>query len=335
MSERKLDSSTLFSIIVPVYNEEACLETLFARLTGLADSLPVRTEIVLVNDGSRDASLSMMRRMVDRDPRFRVIDLSRNFGHQLALSAGYHTASGDVVGVIDADLQDPPEIFREMLSRWKDGADVIYGVRTDRPGETAFKRFTAKLFYRFLSHLSDVEIPRNSGDFRVVDRRVIEIVKTMPERHRFLRGMIAWVGFRQEAFPYRREERVAGSTKYSLWSMARLSLDAFSAFSVKPLQLMILFGALAAFLGFALAAYYVLFRILAPDALTPGFSALFVAMLTLFGINFLFLGILANYVARSYVNLQGRPIFVIHRIYERDAAAAGGTASPGNGGGSR
>lgn len=327
MSERRLDSTTLFSIIVPVYNEQECLERLFERLTQVADSLPVRTEIVLVNDGSRDTSFALMRRMVDRDARFRVVDLSRNFGHQFALSAGYHAASGDVVGVIDADLQDPPEMFGEMLMRWKDGADVVYGVRTERLGETAFKRSTAKLFYRLLFGLSDVEIPRNTGDFRVIDRCVIDVINAMPERHRYLRGMIAWAGFRQEAFPYRRQERLAGTTKYRFWSMVKLSLDALSSFSTKPLQLMILFGTLAACLGFIVAAYYAVFRLLAPDALAPGFSALFVAMLTLFGINFLFLGILANYVARSYVNLQGRPMFIIHEIYENKSAAPSKTGN--------
>ena len=324
---RRLGQATLFSIIVPVYNEHESLHKLFERLTAVIDQLPVRTEVVLVNDGSRDNSLEIMLDFVARDGRFRVVDLSRNFGHQIALTAGYHDARGDVVGVIDADLQDPPEIFGAMLEFWQQGVDVVYGVRTDRPGESIFKLLSAKIFYRLLSRLSDVAIPQDAGDFRLMDRAVIDVINAMPERHRYLRGMVAWAGFRQQAFPYKREQRFAGETKYPFFRMVRLSLDALAAFSTKPLQMMIGVGFFAAVVGFILAAYYVIVRLFAPGSLAPGFSALFVAILLLFGINFLFLGILASYVGRSYANIQGRPVFIVQRVYE-DAKQASKAAAP-------
>lgn len=319
---RRLERTTLFSIIVPVYNERESLHKLFDRLVEVVDALPVRSEVILVNDGSSDESLEIMGSFVIKDPRFRVLDLSRNFGHQIALSAGYHDARGDVVGVIDADLQDPPETFGDMLKLWASGYDVIYGVRTDRPGETWFKLASSRLFYRILARLSDVNIPSDAGDFRVMDRTVIDVINAMPERHRYLRGMVAWVGFRQIPFPYRREQRFAGETKYPFFKMVRLSLDAISSFSTKPLQLMIGVGVFAALAGFVLAVYYVAIRLFAPQGLAPGFSALFVALMVLFGVNFLFLGILASYVGRAYTNLQGRPIFIIQRVYASDLPAA-------------
>jgi glycosyltransferase involved in cell wall biosynthesis len=317
---RKLDRSTTLSIVIPVYDEEPILETLFQRITKVADELPVSVEILLVNDGSRDHSLEVMCSFVERDPRFRVVDLSRNFGNQYALAAAFQVVRGDVVAIVDADLQDPPEILARMLERWAVGVDVVYGQRRSREGEGAFKLLTAKLFYRLLSRVSSVEIPRDTGDFRVADRRVIDIINAMPERHPFLRGLFAWVGFRQEPFPYDRHARVAGTTKYPLRRMLVFSVDGLLSFSMKPLRWMVFLGLSMTVVSFVSGLYLLALRFLHPSAFSPGFAGMFVAMLFMFGINFICLGVIGEYVGRSYVNVQGRPPFIVRAIVENVGA---------------
>ena len=314
--KRELDSGTLFSILIPVYNECETLPHLFERLVALAASLPVPVEVILVNDGSKDHSLAQMIAFAQTDSRFRIVDLSRNFGHQLAVSAGLTVVRGDVVAILDADLQDPPEILIDMLRRWADGIDIVYGQRRTRKGETWLKVTTAALYYRLLSNLANVEIPQDAGDFRVVDRRAVDVINAMPERHRFLRGMFAWVGFSQEAFLYDRDPRYAGKTKYSIRSMIRLSLDGILSFSVKPLRWMVVLGLSTTLLAFLSLAYLLVLRLLWPDTFPTGLAGMFITMLFMFGINFICLGVIGEYIGRSYINVQGRPTFIIRSIYE-------------------
>lgn len=319
--QRKLDKSTLFTILIPVYNETEALPFLFERLIAVADALPVSVEILLVNDGSKDSSFEVMCRLARQDSRFRVADLSRNFGHQLAVSAGLSVARGDVVAILDADLQDPPELLQPMLARWADGVDVVYGQRRVRDGETGFKLLTAKVYYRLLSNLTNIDIPKDTGDFRVIDREVVDIVNAMPERHRFLRGMFAWVGFRQEAFIYDRKARIAGDSKYPLRKMISFSLDGMLSFSTRPLRWMAYFGFAVTFLAFVSGLYLLGLRIFRPDAFLPGFAGMFVAMLFMFGVNFICLGVIGQYLGRAYVNIQGRPPFVIRSVVESEVEA--------------
>jgi dolichol-phosphate mannosyltransferase len=319
--ERRLAKSTLLSIVVAVYNEEAVLEALITRLSNLMSELPTACEVVLVNDGSTDGSLGIMRELVKTDARYRVADLSRNFGHQNAVSAGLQLARGDVIAMIDADLQDPPEAIGEMIKRWADGVDVVYGQRRSRAGESRLKLWTAHLYYALLARIANVDIPRNAGDFRVIDRQVAEAVNRLPERHRFLRGMYAWVGFRQEAFLYDRAPRAAGETKYPLGKMIRLSLDGILSFSMNPLRLLFYFGVVVTSGAFLSGIYLLAHRILYPDALQPGLAGLFVAVLFLFGVNFLFLGIIGEYLGRAYSNSQGRPYVIVRNVIEGSTAS--------------
>ena len=325
---RTLDRQVLLSILIPVYNESESLPHLFTRLTSLAATLPVSVEFVLVNDGSRDPSLPLMVGFSLADARFRIVDLSRNFGHQLAVSAGLSVVRGDVVAILDADLQDPPEVLVPMLQRWADGVDIVYGRRRSRKGETRFKRVAAMVYYRLLSRLANVEIPEDSGDFRIADRRVVDVINSMPERHRFLRGMFAWVGFSQEAFVYDRDPRHAGETKYSIKKMVLLSLDGILSFSVKPLRWMVVLGLLTTTLAFLSGLYLLGVRLMTPSAFSPGFAGMFIVMLFMFGINFICLGVIGEYLGRSFINVQGRPPYVIRSIFEGQAEAG---ARPGGG----
>jgi glycosyltransferase involved in cell wall biosynthesis len=313
---RTLDRQVLLSILIPVYNEAESLPHLFTRLTALAAALPVSIEFVLVNDGSRDASLPLMVGFSMNDARFRIVDLSRNFGHQLAVSAGLSVVRGDVVAILDADLQDPPEVLVPMLQRWAAGVDIVYGQRRSRKGETRFKRAAATAYYRLLSRLANVEIPKDSGDFRIADRRVVDVINSMPERHRFLRGMFAWVGFSQEAYIYDRDPRLAGKTKYSIKKMVLLSLDGILSFSVKPLRWMVVLGLLTTMLAFLSGVYLLAVRLMTPNAFSPGFAGMFIVMLFMFGVNFICLGVIGEYLGRSFVNVQGRPPYIIRSVFE-------------------
>lgn len=323
MPNRELTKSTLFSIVIPVYNEQETLPALFQRITEVAEQLPVSVEVILVNDGSRDDSLRIMRSFVEKDPRIRVVDLSRNFGAQEAISAGLHVAKGDVVGIIDADLQDPPEVFLGMLRRWQEGVDVIYGQRRTREGESWFKLWTAKTFYRVLSFVANVDIPQNTGEFRTADRKVVDVLNSMPERQKFLRGMFAWLGFRQEGFLYDRKARMAGETKYPLRKMLALSVDGILSFSISPLRWMIGLGLIITLLGFLGGMYLLIVKLFLPAAFPPGLFGLFAAVLFMFGINFICLGTIGEYVGRVFVNSQNRPYFLINEIYQQDPSWKG------------
>ena len=318
-------SPVLLSVVVPCFNEEAVIPETHRRLAVALDDVPdLDFEIVYVDDGSRDATLDLLRGLQQVDPRVRVVSLSRNFGHQIALTAGLAEACAggrDAVVTIDADLQDPPEIIPEMLERWRQGADVVYGVRAERAGETVFKRWTAKVFYRLLAGISETSIPHDAGDFRLMDRQVVEGFLAMPERDRFVRGMVTWTGFRQEPVSYRRDARKAGQTKYPFKKMLRLAVDSILSFSLLPLRLAIWIGFLAAGLALSGIVYALAVRIFT-DAWVSGWAALFIAILFLGGVQLVLIGVLGEYLGRIYAEVKRRPLYLVK---ERLGFASTGT----------
>jgi polyisoprenyl-phosphate glycosyltransferase len=313
----------LVSVIVPCYNEEQVIvETnrqLVATLAALDD---LDFEIVYVDDGSSDKTVDLLRAIQSTDKRTRVVRLARNFGHQLAVSAGLEHAAGDAVVIIDADLQDPPEVIPEMVARWRDGYHVVYGMRTDRPGETAFKLWTAKLFYRFINRLSKVQIPLDVGDFRLLDRRVVDVLLSMPERDRFLRGMVSWIGFRQVAVMYRRAERRAGESKYPLFKMLQFAADGVLSFSLTPLRLALWVGFLSIGMAFAGILYALIIRLYTNDWVR-GWTSIFTAVLFIGGAQLVTLGIIGEYIGRIYAEVKRRPLYVVEERLGFGQAATG------------
>jgi polyisoprenyl-phosphate glycosyltransferase len=304
---RRTDEPMLVSVVAPFFNEEATAEEFYNRVTA---SLPgVVLELVLVNDGSKDGTEEILAGLAAKDDRVRVISLSRNFGHQAAITAGLDHARGDVVVMMDADLQDPPEVIPEMLEEWRAGADVVYAVRDAREGETRFKLVTARWFYKLFSRLGQIEVEPNAGDFRLLDRAALDALLAMPERNRFLRGMSAWVGFDQKSVTYERDPRFAGETKYTLRRMLRFSMDAISSFSHVPLQAATLLGfifSLVAFLGIPIA---IVFK--ATDQFVPGITTVLLVVLMLGGIQLITVGIIGEYLGRVYDEVKGRPLYVV------------------------
>ena len=311
-SSRKEDQSLVFlSVVVPCFNEEAVIPETHRRLVAAIEKAPgIDFEIVYVDDGSRDATLDLLRGFQRTDPRVRVLALSRNFGHQIALTAGLTEAAGDVAAVIDADLQDPPETILEMLDHWRGGADVAYGVRAEREGETAFKRWTATVFYRLLARVANVSIPINAGDFRLMDRKVVNAFLDMPERDRFVRGMVAWTGFRQEPVFYRRNARVAGTTKYPLKKMLRLAVDSILSFSLAPLRMATWCGFFAAWLALSGIVYAAVLRVFT-NVWVTGWTLLFIAILFLGGVQLVLIGVLGEYLGRIYAEVKQRPLYLV------------------------
>src|ERR1700741_1672064 len=297
----------LVSVVAPVYNEEATIDEFYARVAGALDGLPF--ELVLVDAGPTDGSPIALERLAGNDPRVHVVYLSRNFGHQTALTAGLDHARGDAVVMLDADLQDPPELIPRMLDHWRAGCDVIYAVREQREGESRFKLATARWFYSLFDRLAQVELQHNSGDFRLLDRRALDALLSMRERNRFLRGMTVWVGYRQAAVPYSRDRRYAGKTKYTLPKMLRFSLDAISSFSHRPLQLATLLGFVISTLAFTPIPVLLVLRIL--GSYLPGFSSITIAVLLLGGIQLIALGIIGEYVGRIYDEGKHRPLYIV------------------------
>ncbi len=332
MSDIPLRTPTLLSIVAPVYDEEALVETFVARTCAAAADYEF--ELVIVNDGSTDRTTELLDRIAAEDRRVRVIHLSRNFGHQAALTAGLEHAVGDVVAMIDADLQDPPELIGEMVAQWSRGADVVYAVRKQRTGESAFKLMTASWFYKLFDKLAQVELEPNSGDFRLLDRRALDALLTMTERSRFLRGMTVWVGFTQTAVSYEREARHAGETKYTLRKMLRFSLDAIASFSHVPLQLATYAGLLSAGVAFIAIPVVIVLRI--AGSYLPGFGSITIAVLLLGGIQLIALGVIGEYVGRIYDEVKHRPLYIVreernrpssHELSPRATSARAGLAA--------
>jgi len=310
------------SIISPVHNEAAGLDALYHRVANVMNALAFDWELILVDDGSHDDSAAIIHYLHQIDARVRGIRLSRNFGFQVAVTAGLDAASGDAVILMDADLQDPPEVIPDMVAAWEAGADVAYGVRTARDGETWFKKVTAAAFYRLIAQITSVEIPRNTGDFRLMDRRVVEAIRQMPERHRFLRGMVSWVGFNQVAIHYHREARFAGETKFTLSKMIRFALDAITGFSYFPLQI-------ASWLGFVMAALSVPaivlvigLRLFGNDAPLLGQATTLIAVLLLGSIQLLCLGIIGEYLGRMVDETKARPLYLVQEAWGIEAHSA-------------
>jgi polyisoprenyl-phosphate glycosyltransferase len=304
----------IFSIVAPVYNEESVLEELHRRIREVMDQTGESWELVLVNDGSRDQSAQMIDGLHRRDPRVRGLSLSRNFGFQIAVTAGLDYARGDVVILIDADLQDPPEVILEMIARWREGYDVVYGVRTEREGETWFKLFTAKAFYRLIHRITSISIPQDTGDFRLMDRRVVDAIRLMPERNRFLRGMVSWVGFKQIGVHYRRHSRFAGQTKFSVAKMTRFAVDAITSFSYFPLQLATYLGFLIAALSAVTILIVIAVRLFSPPPHPLlGQATTLVAVLFLGGVQLISLGIIGEYLGRIYDEVKDRPIYLVEK----------------------
>jgi polyisoprenyl-phosphate glycosyltransferase len=301
----------LISIVVPSFNEEDVIASTYQRLVEVLEITPrADFELVFVDDGSQDRTLELLRSLQTADRRVRVVGFSRNFGHQMAVTAGLEHAAGDVVVLIDADLQDPPEVIPEMLLRWRRGADVAYGVRVERQGETAFKLWTAKAFYRSINRVADVVLPLDAGDFRLMDRAVVDALLSMPERDRFVRGMVSWLGFKQEAVPYKRAARFAGETKYPLRKMLLFAIDGILSFSLAPLRWAIWMGFATAGLAMLGFVYALSMRVLT-NIWVPGWTLLFIACSSIGGIQLVFLGVLGEYVGRIYGEVKRRPLYVV------------------------
>ena len=313
----------LLSIVIPCFNEEEVIGETIRRLQAFCAGVQdLEVELIFVDDGSRDRTRELLRAFAQVDPRVKLLGFARNFGHQIAVSAGIDAAGGDAVVLIDADLQDPPEVVHEMVAKWREGYDVVYGTRTERPGESAFKLATARGFYRLLNRLSDVPIPLDTGDFRLMSRRVVDTLKSMPERDRFVRGMVSWVGFRQTALPYRRALRFAGTSKYPLRKMLRFATDGILSFSIKPLQMSITMGLAAAALSMTGIAYALFLRIFT-NVWVEGWTALMIAVLFIGGVQLICVGILGEYVGRIYNEVKRRPLYVVQ---ERIGLAGPGEA---------
>lgn len=299
------------SIVVPCFNEAQSIQELYDNLIKvLAELSSYEYEIVFVDDGSYDFTPSILAEIDALDQSVIILTLSRNFGHQIAVTAGVDHATGDAVVLIDADLQDPPEIIVEMVKKWEQGCDVAYGVRTERAGESKFKLLTAKVFYRLIDKLSDIPIPLDTGDFRLIDRSVVEAIKQMPERDRFIRGMVAWTGFRQEPVYYERNMRFAGHTKYPTRKMINFALDAVMSFSIRPLQFATVIGFVIACGSVVGICYSVAMRIFG-DAWVPGWTLLFIAVLFLGGVQLMFLGLIGEYLGRVYGEVKQRPLYLL------------------------
>lgn len=318
VSRTMSSSGNVISLVIPCFNEEEVIVETHRRLVALAASQPAyQFEFLFVDDGSRDRTPQLLRQIVAADARARVLAFSRNFGHQLAVTAGIDEARGDAVVLLDADLQDPPEVVAEMLAKWGEGWQVVYGVRAEREGESRFKLLTAHLFYRVLNYLSDTPIPLDTGDFRLMDRVVVDVLRDMPERDRFVRGMVSWVGFRQLPLPYRRAARFAGVSKYPLRKMLRFATNGIISFSVRPLKVAMDVGLLCAGLACAGIIWAFAMRI-ATHNWVPGWTATIIAVLFLGGIQLVCTGILGEYIGRTYMQSKQRPLYIVSERIGRD-----------------
>lgn len=299
-----------YSLVVPIYNEAETIAELVRRLTDLVGQLDGDAEVILVDDGSSDGSYDLMRAARESDPRIKLLRLSRNFGHQIAVTAGLDAAAGNAVIVMDADLQDPPEVALELAARWRDGYEVVYAVREGREGETPFKRATASLFYRLFRRISDVDVPLDVGDFRLVDRRALDAFRSMRESNRYVRGMFSWIGYRQVGVPFSRDERFAGETKYPLRKMLRFATDGIVSFSAYPLRLALNLGFIVSALSFLLGVVFLISKFVGFYSV-PGLASIAVFVAFLGGIQLLLIGIMGEYVARIHDEVKGRPLYLV------------------------
>jgi dolichol-phosphate mannosyltransferase len=310
----------LISVVVPVYNEVEGITHFHERASAALAALPgCDYELVYVDDGSHDGSYDIMRTFSDGDPRVRIVKFSRNFGHQIAITAGLDYARGDAVVFIDADLQDPPELIAELVAQWREGFDVVYARRAKRPGETAFKLFTAAFFYRLLRSVANVDIPPDVGDFRLLSRRVADVLRGMTEKDRYIRGLVSWIGFKQTAVLYNRDERYAGETKYPLRKMIKFALDGITSFSSAPMRIATWLGNIVSALAFLYLVVIIGQALLGYTV--PGFASIMIAVLFLGGVQLICLGILGEYLGRVFNEVKPRPIYIVQEVAETVAPA--------------
>lgn len=315
-------NAIFYSVVVPIYNEEAVVPLLLRRLDTLLDRLDGTSEVILVDDGSSDTGPIVLANKSKNDPRYRLIRLSRNFGHQIAITAGLDAALGQAIIVMDGDLQDPPEVIETMIERWREGYQIVYAKRGYREGETAFKRWTATLFYNLIGRLCSVDIPAEVGDFRLVDRIVLDAFRSMREQDRFVRGMFAWLGFRQTVVEFERPARAAGATKYQIWKMIRLAVGGIVGFSDAPLLLAIWAGGIVSFAGLAYGLYVIGVSVTGMQ-LVPGWASTIVVVTLLCGMNMLLTGIVGLYIARIYSEVKGRPLYVVAETFGFNSPQSG------------
>lgn len=299
------------SIIIPIYNEEGNIDKLFSRLNQVIQKLNLKeVEYIFINDGSKDRSLELIKTLAQRESSVKYINLSRNFGHQIAVSAGLDNSKGDAVVIIDADLQDPPELIEDLYRKLREGNEVVYAKRRSRQGEGVMKKFTAKLFYRILRNVTAINIPVDTGDFRIIDRKIVDVLKNMPEQQKFLRGQISWIGFNQTYVEYDRDERYAGKTGYTYKKMARLALDGITSFSNFPLKFATIAGFVVSGISFFMILYALYSRFISKDY-EPGWTSLMLAVLFIGGIQLIGIGIIGEYISRMSANIRNRPLYII------------------------
>ena len=303
--------SPIYSIIAPIFNESGNIPDLYIRLRDVLDSTGESWELILIDDGSTDDSADLIRDYANQDARVKPVLFARNFGHQIAVTAGLDYSRGGAVVIIDSDLQDPPEVILDLITKWKEGYEVVYAVREEREGESWFKLFTAALFYRVISSITDVNIPMDAGDFRLLDRKVVDVLNQMREKHRFLRGMSSWVGFRQTGVPYRRVARQVGETKYPFRKMFRLAINAITSFSYFPLQLATYIGFVAAGISILSIPIVIAIRLWGSETPLVGQATTLIAVLFLGGVQLISLGILGEYIGRLYDEAKGRPLYIV------------------------
>jgi dolichol-phosphate mannosyltransferase len=301
----------LLSVIVPLFNEEEIVATTYSRLEDVLRD--VEHELIFVNDGSKDRTEEILEELIPENSANRIVSFSRNFGHQAAFSAGMANATGDAVVIIDGDLQDPPELILEMLEKWREGFQVIYAQRKKREGETFFKKFTAKAFYRLLNTFTSVNIPVDTGDYRLMDRVVVDQINNLPERSRFLRGLVCWVGYKQTGVQYDRAERSAGESKYPISKMLRLAMDGITSFSSSPLKLSLIVGFIATGVGFLAGLWALVSKFLYPESTDPGWTSLMITVIFIGGIQLITIGILGEYIGRIYDEVKQRPLYILKK----------------------
>ncbi len=302
------------SIVIPMYNEEEVAKTTYTRIQKVLQELePYDHEILFVDDGSQDKTLEILQEIAKENKKVKVIAFAKNFGHQAAVTAGLKNVTGDAIVIIDADLQDPPEVLPEMVSLWEQGNEVIYGKRKSRKGESIFKILTAKMFYNTLNALSDVEIPKDTGDFRLVDKKVVDVINSLPEHNKFLRGLFSWVGFKQKAYTYERQERLAGKTKYPLKKMCKLASDGIISFSTRPLKIVGGLGILTIMLSIAILIYSLVSYLFNLNHLEPGWTSIMVAITLFSGVQLLSIWIISEYIARIYDESRNRPEYIVNK----------------------
>ncbi|MBT9501037.1 MAG: glycosyltransferase family 2 protein [Burkholderiaceae bacterium] len=314
VSLHKNGSSTpSISVVVPAYNEQEVLPEFYRRTSAVLRALGNPYEIVFVNDGSVDDTLAVMNRLRDQDENLMIVDLSRNFGKEIALTAGLDQCTGDVVIIIDADLQDPPELIPELLAGWKDGYDVVYAVRTEREGETWLKKKTASLFYRLIQSVSRVQIPKDTGDFRLMSRRAVKSLEKLREQHRFMKGLFAWVGFPSKPVYYKRDPRAAGETKWNYWNLWNFALEGITSFTVAPLKVATYFGFVIALVAFIFATKVIYKTLMYGDPVV-GYPSLMVTVLFLGGVQLVFIGVIGEYLGRVFNEVKQRPLYLLNQV---------------------